>query len=70
MKDKIVSISKEVMGGTPVFFNTRVPIKTLLEYIENGETIDSFLADYPTVSKDQVSKIIENFKDKISDLVA
>ena len=54
MSESIVSASKDVMGGTPVFVGTRVPVQTLLDYLESGETIDDFLAGFPTVSREQV----------------
>jgi len=59
MKDGIVSISPEVMGGTAVFAGTRVPVQTLLDYLEQGETIDSFLEGFPTVSRPQVVEFLE-----------
>jgi len=59
METKIVSKRTDVMGGTPVFYGSRVPIKHLFDYIEGGETLESFLADYPTVERDQVMQLIE-----------
>lgn len=46
--------SPDVMGGTAVFVGTRVPAQTLLDYLESGETLDAFLADFPSVSREQV----------------
>ena len=43
----------EILGGTPVFVGTRVPVKTLLEYLEANDSLDSFLDDFPTVTRDQ-----------------
>jgi uncharacterized protein (DUF433 family) len=57
MNDKVISISKDVMGGTPVFAGTRVPIKTLLDYLEAGDSIDEFLDGFPTVSREQAERI-------------
>jgi uncharacterized protein (DUF433 family) len=59
MKDGIVSISSEIMGGTPVFAGTRVPVQTLLDYLEDGESIDEFLEGFPTVSRQQVVEFLE-----------
>ena len=42
------------MGGTPVFTGTRVPVQTLIDYLEDGETIDDFLEGFPTVTREQV----------------
>jgi len=47
------------MGGTPVFPGTRVPIQTLLDYLEAGETIDDFLEGFPSVSRQQVISFLE-----------
>jgi len=60
MSKGTVSISPDVMGGTPVFPGTRVPVQTLLEYLEAGERIDDFLAGFPTVSREQVVAFLEH----------
>jgi uncharacterized protein (DUF433 family) len=52
------------MGGTPVFTGTRVPVQTLLDYIEAGETIDDFLKGFPSVSRAQVIEFLEDAKDR------
>ena len=54
-----------VMGGTPVFVGTRVPFQTLIDYIEGGDTIDEFLDDFPTVSREQVIAAIELAKKQV-----
>jgi len=59
MKKPIVTSSKDVMGGTPVFAGTRVPIQTLIDYLTAGETIDDFLEGFPTVSREQVIAFLE-----------
>jgi len=50
------------MGGTPVFAGTRVPVQTLLDYLEGGETIDDFLEGFPTVRREQVIAFLEEAK--------
>lgn len=50
----LISSSPDVLGGMPVFAGTRVPVQTLIEYLEGGETIDDFLQGFPTVTRDQV----------------
>jgi len=50
------------MGGTPVFAGTRVPVQTLLDYLEGGETIDDFLEGFPTVKREQVIAFLEEAK--------
>jgi len=53
------------MGGTPVFFGTRVPVQTLLDYLEGGETIDAFLEGFPSVTREQVVAFLEEAKDRL-----
>ncbi len=55
----------EVLGGTPVFTGTRVPIQNLLDYIEGGESIDDFLIGFPTVKREQVIAFIEAAAEKL-----
>ncbi len=59
MKADVINISPEILGGTPVFRGTRVPIETLFDHLESGITIDAFLDDYPTVTKEQVIQVLE-----------
>ena len=56
---KYITSSPEILGGTIVFRNTRVPVKILFDYLKNGENIDEFLDNYPSVNPSFVSKIIE-----------
>jgi uncharacterized protein (DUF433 family) len=69
MNEAVVSRSADVMGGTPVFSGTRVPVQTLLDYLEGGETIDDFLAGFPTVSREQVVAFLEQAKDRLVESV-
>ena len=66
----IVSRSPDIMGGTPVFCGTRVPVQTLLDYLEAGDTIDDFLAGFPSVTREQVIAFLEQAKDRLVDSVA
>ncbi len=59
MKRPIVTISNEIMGGTPVFAGTRVPLQTLLDYLKAGETIEDFLEGFPTVKREQIIDFFE-----------
>jgi uncharacterized protein (DUF433 family) len=52
----------EIMHGTPVFRGTRVPVQTLFDYIEGGETLESFLVGFPTVSRDLTLRVLEDAK--------
>jgi uncharacterized protein (DUF433 family) len=51
---KVVNVNKDILGGTPTYNGTRVPIKNLFDYLETGESIGDFLEDFPTVQKEQV----------------
>ena len=55
----VIIIDPEILGGTPVFSGTRVPVKFFFEYIESGETLDEFLFNFPTVKKDQALQLLE-----------
>jgi len=61
----VISIDSDVMGGTPVFKGSRVPIQTLFDYIEGDETIEEFLDDFPTVKKEQVIQLLEELKQQV-----
>ncbi len=58
-RSSIISVSPEIMGATPVFACTRVPVQTHLDYLKAGESIDDFLDGLPTVTKDQVIALLE-----------
>jgi len=61
----LISTSPDVLGGTPVFAGTRVPVQTLLDYLEGGETIDEFLEGFPTVTREQVIAFLEEAKERM-----
>lgn len=67
MGKSVVSCSADVMGGTTVFSGTRVPVQTLLDYLESGESIDDFLAGFPSISREQVVEFLEQAKDHLVD---
>ncbi len=72
MKNSVININKNILGGKPVFKGTRVPIQNLFDYIEGGYTIEEFLEGFPSVTKEQVIellKIAENvlISDKVMD---
>jgi uncharacterized protein (DUF433 family) len=69
MKQPIVSRSPDVMGGTPVFSGTRVPVQTLLDYLEGGDSIDDFLEGFPAVTREQVVAFLEEAKDRLVESV-
>lgn len=59
MAQPIVTSSPDILSGTPVFAGTRVPVQALIDYLEGGETIDDFLAGFPTVNRTQVVAFLE-----------
>jgi uncharacterized protein (DUF433 family) len=69
MKSLVISRDPEVMGGAPVFVGTRVPVQTLLDYLEAGDTIDEFLAGFPMVTREQVVAFLEEAKDRLVESV-
>ena len=58
-KNSVVKIDPEIMSGTPCFAGTRVPVRTLLDHIEAGDSMDVFLNDFPTVSRKQAIAFLE-----------
>jgi uncharacterized protein (DUF433 family) len=65
MKQSVISSDPEVMGGTPVFRGTRVPVQTLVDYLEAGDSISEFLKGFPSVSREQVVAVLEEVKEKL-----
>ncbi|MBM4122067.1 MAG: DUF433 domain-containing protein [Nitrospira sp.] len=61
----LISSNPDVLGGTPVFRGTRVPVQTLIEYLEGGQTIDDFLEGFPTVTREQVIAFLEEAKTRM-----
>ena len=59
MENQVIVSNKEILGGTPVFNGTRVPVQFLFEYLEEGDSIQDFLKSYPTVSKEQVQEVLK-----------
>lgn len=53
----------DIMGGTPVFAGTRVPVQTFVEYLEAGDPLDDFLLDFPSVTREQAIAVLELAKD-------
>ena len=55
----------EILGGTPVFVGTRVPVQTLLDYLEAGDPLDEFLEDFPSVTREQTVAVLELAKEML-----
>ena len=64
MKKPVITSDRRVMGGTPVFSGTRVPVETLIDYLEAGDSINDFLEGFPTVTREQVIQFLEEAKEK------
>ena len=65
----IIHSDPEIMGGTPVFVGTRVPLQNLIDYLEGGESVEDFLDAFPTVKRNQVIAVIEAGKLKMLETV-
>lgn len=62
---KLIEQRKNILGGTPVFKGTRVPVQTFFEYLETDHSIQEFLEDFPTVSRQQAIEVLESFKKQL-----
>ena len=57
--EKVIHVDSDILGGTPVFWGTRVPVKNLFDYLETGETVDNFLEDFESVQRNQALCILK-----------
>lgn len=64
-KEQLITHSKEILGGIPVFAGTRVPIRNLFDYLETDERLDDFLEDFPSVTREQATEVLELSKSAI-----
>jgi len=67
-KDVPITVDREVMGGMPVFTGTRVPVSALLENLQAGVSLDEFLENFPTVTRDQAVRVLEHFRLELNGL--
>ena len=65
MKDEAIDRRADILGGTPVFSGTRVPVRILIEYLEAGDRVDDFLDNFPTVSRSRAVEVLERIKEMI-----
>jgi uncharacterized protein (DUF433 family) len=65
MSSNVVHVDPEILGGTPVFKGTRVPVETFFDYIQGGEPLSEFLEDFPTVTQAQVAELLEEVKGEL-----
>lgn len=61
----LIETDPEKLGGIPVFFGTRVPIQTLFDCLEASESLDDFLGQFPTVTREQAQKVLEASKERL-----
>jgi uncharacterized protein (DUF433 family) len=69
-QSSVIITSPEIMGGTPVFAGTRVPVQTLLDYLKAGESINDFLDGFPTVTREQVISFLDEAERQFVGMVA
>ncbi len=65
MPDNVIVRDPEILGGIPCFRGTRVPFQNLLDYLEAGDTLDQFLEQFPTVTRQMAIEALENAKDSL-----
>lgn len=65
IKDIVVHSDPEILGGTPVFVGTRVPVQSLFDYLEGGDTLDEFLRQFPSVDRDHAISALEMARDSV-----
>jgi uncharacterized protein (DUF433 family) len=65
VSQSVVKIDPKIMSGAPCFAGTRVPVQSLIDYLEGGDSIDEFLEGFPTVSREQVIAFLEEAKDRV-----
>lgn len=64
MKSRVIVSDPDILSGTPVFQGTRVPMQTLIDYLEAGQSISDFLEGFPTVTREQVIEFLEETRDR------
>lgn len=62
----VVHRDPEILGGTPVFIGTRVPVKTLFDYLEAGDSLDVFLSEFPSVTREQAVSALEHAREALT----
>jgi uncharacterized protein (DUF433 family) len=64
-KSRVVHSDPEILSGTPVFVGTRVPVQSLFDYLEGGDTLDEFLRQFPSVRREQAIGALEQARDSV-----
>lgn len=70
LPDPLITVSPDRLSGTPVFAGTRVPLQTLLDYLEAGDALDDFLADFPGVSREHAVAVLRLAKSALIEKAA
>ncbi len=65
MAQSLISWNENILGGTPVFTGTRVPVKTLFDYLKANYPLDDFLDDFPTVARQQAQQVLETVQQQL-----
>lgn len=66
-QSSVIHCDPEILGGTPVFIGTRVPLRALIDYIEGGHALAEFLDDFPTVTREQVVSVLGEAEEALSE---
>ena len=64
-RDDVITKDPDILGGTPIFRGTRVPFQALLDYLEGGQTLDEFLEDFPSVTRETAVHALEHAKSPV-----
>jgi len=67
MSIEVINRDPEILGGTPVFAGTRVPVRAIFDYLEAGDNINEFLDDFPSVSRDQAIALLAAARENLID---
>lgn len=62
IESSLINRSDDILGGTPVFAGTRVPVQTLFDYLEEGDSLDEFLDDFPAISREHAIKVLKKMR--------
>ena len=66
MTSRVIRSDPKILGGTPVFTGTRVPLKNLIDYLVGGHPLDDFLDDFPSVTREQVIAVLEDAREALT----
>ena len=69
-QEPLITRNEDILGGIPVFAGTRVPVQTLMDYLEKGYPLDAFLDDFPSVSRGKAQQVLALLKQKLVEYVA